>query len=291
MSDERELIARFEEHRPRMKAVAYRMLGSFTDAEDAVQETWIRLSRSDATVIDNLGGWLTTVIGRICLDMLRVSKARSELAIGVQVLGPMGNPDEGLGPEEEALLADSLGLALLVVLNVLTPAERLAFVLHDMFKVSFNDIGTVMERSPGSAKMLASRARQRVRGVDHPGMPSLDRQREVVRAFLNAARGGSLVDLVGVLDPDATLQVDTTPLGPVSVRGARAIAGRAVMFSDADNLYRPAIVSGAMGIVTIRDGAPVSVMQFAIEEDRVRAITIVLDPENVARLDIRLLDA
>lgn len=291
MSDEHELIARFEEHRPRMKAVAYRMLGSFADAEDAVQETWIRLSRSDATVIDNLGGWLTTVIGRICLDMLRVSKARSELAIGVRDLGPMGNPDEGLGPEEEALLADSLGLALLVVLNVLTPAERLAFVLHDMFKVSFNEIGTVMERSPGSAKMLASRARQRVRGVDHPGMTSLDHQREVVRAFLKAARGGSLVDLVGVLDPDATLQVDTTPLGPVSVHGASAIAGRAVMFSDADNLYRPAIVSGAMGIVTIRDGAPVSVMQFAIEGDRVRAITIVLDPEKVARLDIRLLDA
>lgn len=291
MLEDPELIVRFEEFRPRMRAVAYRMLGSFADADDAVQEAWIRLGRTNAGAIENLCGWLTTVDGRICLDMLRVRKARSELAFGVHLRVAMGDPAVEWGPEEEALLADSLGLALLVVLNVLSPAERLAFVLHDLFKVSFEEISVVMQRSPDAAKMLASRARQRVRGVDEPGTTSLGRQRVVLRAFLNAARGGSIVDLVEVLDPDATLEVDTTPLGPVSVRGAGEIASRAVMFSDPDNIYRPVIVDGALGMVTVRAGATVSVMQVAITGERISGITITLEPDNVSCLDIRLLDA
>src|ERR671931_400422 len=243
----------FEEHRPRLRGVAYRMLGSASDAEDAVQETWLRLSRADTGAVANLGGWLTTVVGRVCLDMLRARRARREDHVGAWLPDPFVSADDGADPEAETMLADSVGLALLVVLETLTPAERLAFVLHDMFDVPFEDIARIVGRSPVAARQLASRARRRVRGGTAPVEHDLERQRAAVDAFLAAARGGDFEALVAVLDPDVVFHADPgpgIPRGRAPITGAAAVA-RQVMARGARfaPLARPAIVDGAAGLV------------------------------------------
>src|ERR671930_676832 len=250
--DERDRLAeRFEEHRGHLRAVGYRMLGSLSEADDAVQEAWLRLSRQDAGSIENLGGWLTTVVARVCLNMLKARGVRREEPVGVHVPDPVVSPEDGVDPEYEALLADSVGLALLVVLETLEPAERLAFVLHDMFGVPFDEIAPMVDRSPEAARQLASRARRRVRGAAPVPDPDLDRQREVVDAFLAAAREGDFDALVAVLDPDVVLRADRGPArrGSVEVHGAEAVARRALSFARLAPAARPALVNGAAGFV------------------------------------------
>src|SRR5947207_11344991 len=252
--DEQEWLAqRFEAERPHLRAVAYRMLGSLNEADDAVQEAWLRLSRSDADEIDNLGGWLTTVVARISLNALRARRARSEAPMTPHVPDPIVGPESGLDPEHEALVADSVGLALLVVLEQLDPAERLAFVLHDMFAVPFDDIAEMVGRSPAAARQLASRARRRVQGRPVPD-PDLDRQREVVDAFFAASRDGDFEALVAVLDPDVLLRSDGGPRRPAFsavARGPEAVAGRAMTFARPAANLRPALVNGAAGVVVV----------------------------------------
>src|SRR6266568_7612301 len=250
--DESEWLAdRFEEHRARLRAVAYRMLGSLTDAEDAVQDTWLRLSRSGAGEVENLGGWLTTIVARVCLNMLRSRNLRREESFGVRVPDPVISPAGELQPEEEALLADSVGLALLVVLDTLAPAERLAFVLHDMFELPFEEIAPMVGRTPAAARQLASRARRRVKGAEIPAPdPDLARQREVVDAFFLAARGGDFDALVALLDPDVVLRSDwgaRRPAASAVTLGAAAVARQALMFSNPTAQLRPALVNGAAG--------------------------------------------
>lgn len=267
----------FEAARPRLRAVAFRILGSFAEADDAVQEAWIRMHRADTSEIENMDAWLTTVVSRVCLDVLRSRKLKGEDLYGVEIPASSESTELGLGPEDEALLADSLGLALLVVLKVLTPAERLAFVLHDMFKVPFADIGTIMDRSPHAAKMLASRARHRVRRVDVPDEPPLDRQREVVTAFLTAARGGNLAGLVKVLDPDVTLRVDISAVTPVrTVQGAEQVAEQALMFQALAPQGRLAFINGRLGLVTIIDGRVFNTITFTTRQGRVTKIDVTL---------------
>jgi RNA polymerase sigma-70 factor (ECF subfamily) len=271
--NERDWLAeRFEEHRPHLRAVAYRMLGSTGEADDAVQESWLRLARTDAAAVDNLRGWLTTVVGRICLDMLRTRSARREDALDE----PFVVVDDARDPEQEALLADSVGLALLVVLDTLTPAERLAFVLHDMFGVSFEEIAPIVDRSPAAARQLASRARRRVRGVAPPPEPDLVRQREVVDAFLAAARAGDFDALVAVLDPDVVFHADRGPrLGRATVTGAEDVAltvlRRGAPFAP---LARPAIVDGAAGAVVDVRGRRLATVRFTVVGDRIAAIDL-----------------
>src|ERR687894_781724 len=248
--DENEWLAdRFEAHRAHLRAVAYRMLGSLTEADDAVQETWIRLSRSGADEVENLGGWLTTIVARVCLNMLRSRNVRREQAFAVHIPDPVISPDGELQPEEEALLADSVGLALLVVLDTLSPAERLAFVLHDMFELPFEEIAPMVGRSPVAARQLASRARRRVKGAEiRTPDADLARQREVVDAFFSAARGGDFDALVAVLDPDVVLRAEVGDRGPaaaVAVRGAAAVARHAVMFKRPRPELHPVLVNGA----------------------------------------------
>ena len=250
--DERDWLAeRFEEHRTRLRAVAYRMLGSLSEADDAVQEAWLRLSRTDASEVENLGGWLTTVVARVSLNMLRSRKVRREEPLGVHMPEPIVDRADGTDPEHEALLADSVGLALLVVLETLTPAERLAFVLHDMFAVPFDEIAPIVDRSPEAARQLASRARRRVQGENAVPDADLDTQREVVDAFLAAAREGDFEALLAVLDPDVVLRADLGPApgGSREVRGAAAVAGQALVFSRLGLVMRPALVNGAAGAV------------------------------------------
>jgi len=291
--DERDLLAeRFEENRTHLRAVAYRMLGSLGEADDAVQEAWLRLDRSDTGGVENLGGWLTTVVARICLDMLRSRGSRRQDSLE----GPLGVPDpivgraDGTDPEHEALLADSVGLALLVVLETLTPAERLAFVLHDMFAVPFDEIAPVAGRSPAAARQLASRARRRVRGAAPIPDADLGRQREVVEAFLAASRGGDFGALVAVLDPEVVLRGDYGAAGASRlVRGAHAVANQALTFSrlgGPDLLSRPALVNGAVGRVVFQDGRPFSVMGFTIAGGKIVEIDILADPERLRRLDL-----
>lgn len=290
------LAARFEEKRTHLRAVAYRMLGSLSEAEDAVQEAWIRLSRSDTSEVENLGGWLTTVVGRVCLDMLRSRQSRREDLVGAYVPDPIVARMDGdtVDPEHEALLADSVGLALLVVLETLPPAERLAFVLHDMFAVPFDEIAPVVGRTPTAARQLASRARRRVQGTATVPDADLGRQREVVEAFLAAARGGDFEALVAVLDPDVVLRADAGAglAGAMSkvVHGAAAVAGNALMFHRTARLARPALVNGAAGIVSVEDGRPVGVMGFTISDGKIVAIDILADPVRLARLDLAVLD-
>src|SRR5262245_8482597 len=243
MEDRDWLAERFEEHRTHLRAVGYRMLGSLTEADDAVQEAWLRLNRSDATRIDNLGGWLTTVVARVCLNMLQARKVRREEPLDVHVPDPIVSADAELDPEQEALLADSLGLALLVVLDTLGPAERLAFVLHDMFGVPFEEIAAIVGRSPAASRQLASRARRRVQGQAPAADPDLARQREVVDAFLAATRAGDFEALLEVLHPDVVLRADAGPFGPVGSHerhGARAVAAQASRFSQVARFSRPA---------------------------------------------------
>ena len=293
MEDRDWLAERFEEHRTHLRAVGYRMLGSLTEADDAVQEAWIRLSRSDATRIDNLGGWLTTVVARVCLNMLQSRKVRREEPFGPHVPDPIVSTDAELDPEQEALLADSLGLALLVVLDTLDPSERLAFVLHDMFGVPFDEIAAIVGRSPAATRQLASRARRRVQGQARATDPDLDRQRAVVDAFLAATREGDFEALLEVLHPDVVLRADGGPLrlGPThELHGARAVAERATSFSRVARFSRPALVNGTAGLLTTVDGEPFSVMGFAIENGRIVEIDILTDPDRLARLDLVALD-
>ena len=287
------LAERFEEHRAHLRAVAYRMLGSLSEADDAVQESWLRLSSADTSDVQNLGGWLTTVVGRVCLNMLRSRTTRREEPLGPHVPDPVVSPEEGTGPEQEALLADSVGLALLVVLDMLPPAERLAFVLHDMFAVPFDEIGPIVGRSAMAARQLASRARRRVRGAAPSPDPDLARQREVVDAFFAAARGGDFKALVAVLDPDVVLRSDRPglPGAQVVVRGAEAVAGQALMFAGPARLVRPVLVNGVAGVVVTVDGQPVSVMGFTVTGGKVVAIDALADPGRLSRLDLAFLDS
>jgi RNA polymerase sigma factor (sigma-70 family) len=286
------LAERFEEQRTRLRAVAYRMLGSLSEADDAVQETWVRLSRSDADEIENLGGWLTTVVGRVSLNMLRSRRARREEPIDVRMPEPIVDRADGTDPEHEALLADSVGLALLVVLEKLSPAERLAFVLHDVFAVPYDEIAPIVDRSPEAARQLASRARRRIRGEDTVPDADLDTQREVLDAFVAAARDGDFEALLEVLDPDVVLRADMGPAagGTTEVRGAETVAGRALGFARRDLVLRPAIINGTVGMVSTRDGEPFSVGAVTVRGKRIVAMDILADPARLRRLDLTILD-
>ncbi|MFI2350973.1 RNA polymerase sigma factor SigJ [Streptomyces sp. NPDC019443] len=292
--DENDWLAeRFEVNRADLRAVAYRMLGSLSEADDAVQEAWLRLSRSDTSDVNNLSAWLTTVVGRVCLDMLRSRRSRREDPLDVYVPDPVVSRADGIEPEQEALLADSVGLALLVVLDTLAPAERLAFVLHDMFAVPFDDIATIVDRTPTATRQLASRARRRVQGSAPVPEADLSRQREVVDAFLAASRGGDFDALVAVLDPDVLLRADygTLPLGVSKrVRGAQAVASQALLFSRFAPFAKPALVNGVAGLVTAPDGQPLSVMAFTVTDGKIVEIDILADPERLRRLDLAFLD-
>jgi RNA polymerase sigma factor (sigma-70 family) len=286
--EEREWLAeRFEAERRHLRAVAYRMLGSVTEADDAVQEAWLRLSRSDTSGIENLGAWLTTVVGRVCLSALRARKARQEEPLGPHLPEPIVSRDDQLDPEEEALLADSVGLALLVVLEELTPAERLAFVLHDLFGVSFDEIAPIVGRSPQATRQLASRARRRVRGAAVPDA-DLSQQREVVEAFLAASRDGNFDALLAVLDPNVVLRADrAVPVGaPTEYRGARAVAERAVFFSELALSSHPALVNGAAAVVVAPHGEPFSVLAFTVTAGKIVEIDVFADPERIRQFDL-----
>jgi RNA polymerase sigma factor (sigma-70 family) len=282
--NEHELLAeRFEAERPHLKAVAYRMLGSLTEADDAVQEAWLRVSRADSGGIENLRGWLTTIVARVCLNNLKARGSRPEEPLGPHVPDPIVSPEAGVDPEHEALLADSVGLALLVVLEALDPAERLAFVLHDMFAVPFDEIAPLVERSPAAARQLASRARRRVQGAAPPPDADLGRQREVVDAFLAASREGDFEALIAVLDPDVVLRVDRAP-GPV--RGASAVAKDSLTFSRSAGLATPVLVNGAAGVVFSVQGRPFAVAGFTVRRGRIVAIDVVADPARLDRVDV-----
>jgi RNA polymerase sigma-70 factor (ECF subfamily) len=287
-----ELGERFEAHRAHLRAVAYRMLGSLNDADDAVQESWLRLSRADTSDVENLGGWLTTVVGRVCLDMLRSRKSRREEPLDVRLPDPVVSSVEGIDPEDEALLADSVGLALLVVLDMLAPAERLAFVLHDMFAVSYDEIAPVVGRSTNAAAQLASRARRRVRGAPVPDV-DLTRQRDVVDAFFAASRAGDFDALVAVLDPDVVLRFDAggrTGAGASRlIRGAATVAQQAVISSRLSPFVRPALVNGAAGVVVAARGRPISVMGFIVRGVKIVEIDVLGDPARLASACARLL--
>ena len=284
----------FEKNRARLLAVAYRMLGSFAEAEDAVQEAWLRLSRSDASGVDNLGAWLTTIVARVCLNVLRSRKTRREEPMGVHVPDPVIGRADGTTPEDEALLADSVGLALQVVLETLTPAERLAFVLHDMFDLPFDQIAPMVGRSPAMARQLASRARRRVQGADIQATdPDIARQREVVDAFFAAAHRGDFDALVAVLDPDVVLRSDggtARPDASVVLHGAAAVAGRTLTAAQPSALRRPVLVNGAAGVVVIVSGQPVAVMGFTVSRGKIAEIDAIVDPERLRRLDLAVLD-
>jgi RNA polymerase sigma-70 factor (ECF subfamily) len=284
----------FERNRTRLRAVAYRMLGSFAEADDAVQEAWLRLSRSDASGVDNLAGWLTTIVARVCLNVLRSRHTRREELMGVHVPDPVVSRADGTSPEDEALLADSVGLALQVVLETLAPAERLAFVLHDMFDLPFDEIAPMVGRSPATARQLASRARRRVRGADVQAPdPDLARQREVVDAFFAAAHHGDLDALVAVLDPDVVLRSDGGTAHPEAsgvLHGAAAVAGRALMVAQPSALKRSALVNGAAGVVITLGGQPVAVMGFTVSRGKIAEIDVIIDPERLVRLGLPALD-
>ena len=287
--DENEwLAARFVDHRAHLRAVAYRMLGSLTEADDAVQDTWLRLSRSGADGVENLGGWLTTIVARVCLNMLRSRTTRREEALGVHLPDPVISPPGVLQPDEEAVLADSVGLALLVVLDTLSPAERLAFVLHDLFQLPFEEIAPRVGRSPTAARQLASRARRRVKGADIPAPdPDLARQRDVVDAFFLAARGGDLDALVALLDPDVVLRADFGVRRPAAsrvVRGAAAVARQAVLGALPGADLHPALVNGAAGVVVTVGGRPFAVLGFTVAEGRILEIDAIADPDRVRRV-------
>ena len=283
--DGSELLAdRFQEHRPRLKAVAYRLLGSLSEADDAVQETWLRLDRSDTRDVTNLGGWLTTVVGRVCLDMLRARTARREVSLDARLPDPIV-ATESVDPEHEALLADSVALALLIVLETLQPAERIAFVLHDTFAVPFDEIAAIVGRTPSATRQLASRARRRVRhAVVEPGADPTP-QRRLVEAFLSAARRGDFDALVALLDPDVLVRADTGRPPVRVLRGADAVAAKALAFSGASADARVALVGGAPGIVAGAHGRPVTVMGFTVDGGRIVEIDILTDPVRLGRLE------
>jgi RNA polymerase sigma factor (sigma-70 family) len=296
--DEAWLTERFETNRPRLRGVAYRMLGSLSEAEDAVQEAWLRLNRVDTATVENLGGWLTTVVSRVCLDMLRSRKSRREEPIGAQVTEPPVLRGEGADPEGEAVLADSVGVALLVVLDTLTPAERLAFVLHDLFAMPFDEIGSIVGRSPAAAKQLASRARRRVRGSPAPSDAGRARQREVVEAFLRAARAGDLEGLLALLDPDAVIRIDAAarinaPAADAGkareLRGASTWTTQLLALSRGVRFVQPAIINGSVGLI-LAPGAKLSkALTFTFTDATVTQIEVIGDPARLRELDIAVL--
>jgi RNA polymerase sigma factor (sigma-70 family) len=293
--DEHDFLAeRFEEQRPRLRAVAYRMLGSLAEADDAVQEAWLRLSRTGGESVDNLGAWLTTVVARVSLNILRSRDVRREQPLAGRLPEPIVDPADGTDPEHEALLADSVGLALLVVLETLTPAERLAFVLHDMFGVPFDDIAPIVDRSPDAARQLASRARRRVRAEKTEPDANVDEQREVVEAFVAASREGDFSRLLEVLDPDVVLRADFGPDAATpfrEVRGAEAVARQAQFYERIGLDMRPVLVNGVVGFVSLRDGERFSVGGFTVRGGRIVALDILADPARLSQLDLTALDA
>ncbi|GAB3520885.1 RNA polymerase sigma factor SigJ [Arthrobacter monumenti] len=288
--DELDLLAeRFEAHRPHLRAVGYRMLGSLSEADDAVQETWLRASRADVSGVENLAGWLTTVAGRVCLNMLRTRNSRREEPLGVHMPDPVVSRVDDVDPADQALLSESVGIALLVVLDTLDPAERLAFVLHDMFSVPFEEIAPVVERSTTAARQLASRARRRVQ--QQVPTPDVDpaRQREVVDAFFAASRDGDFSALVAVLDPDAVLRSDggfARPAASVLLRGGATIAKQALTYGQLAPHIRPVHVNGTAGVVVVPHGRPVSVMAFTVRDGRITAIDVLADPDRLEELDV-----
>jgi RNA polymerase sigma factor (sigma-70 family) len=293
LNEQEWLADRFEEQRMRLRAVAYRMLGSLTEADDAVQEAWLRLSRSNASEIENLAGWLTTVVARVSLNILRSRSLRREEPLGPHVPDPIVDGVDGTDPEHEALLADAVGLALLVVLETLTPPERLAFVLHDMFAVPFEEIATIVDRTPQAARQLASRARRRVQTRGTAPDVGVDAQREVVDAFLAAARDGDFDRLVAVLDPDVVLRADGGAAlagASIEVRGAAEVAKRALIWSRVDLVQHRALVNGAAGLVATRDGVPFSVASVLVREGKIVEMDILADPDRLARLDLAILE-
>lgn len=281
--DENDALAdRFEAHRARLRAVAYQMLGSASEADDAVQETWLRLSRTDPGTIENLGGWLTTAAARVCLNMLA---ARREQPVGMHLPEPAASDADDAGPEAEALLADSIGPALLVILHTLAPAERLAFVLHDIFAVPFDDIAPIVGRSPAAARQLASRARRRVQGVAPVPGTDLSRQRAIVDAFLVAARNGDFDALLKALDPDVVMRAN----GAETLRGAAAVARRALSGAVFAQVTLPASINGAAGVVTAADGRPISLLAFTITGAKIVAVDLTDDPGRIAEADLAIL--
>ncbi|HLM23279.1 MAG TPA: sigma-70 family RNA polymerase sigma factor [Propionibacteriaceae bacterium] len=286
--DQQEWLARqFEDHRPHLRTVAYRMLGSLSEADDAVQDAWLRLSRADTSDVENLGAWLTTVVARVALNILRARNTRREQPLEVHVPDPIIDPAEGSNPEHQAMLADSVGLALLIVLETLGPAERLAFVLHDMFAVPFEDIAPIMERSPEATRQLASRARRRVRGVAPVPDADLTAQWQVVEAFLAAAREGDFDALVAVLDPDVVLRADGGLTGlSQHIRGAETVASQALLWSRVDLTMRRALINGAAGMVSFLHGRPFSIAAVTIKNGKVVEIDFLADPERIAQLDL-----
>jgi RNA polymerase sigma factor (sigma-70 family) len=287
------LAQRFEANRPHLRAVAYRMLGSLSEADDALQEAWLRASRTDTSEVGNLGGWLTTVVARVCLDMVRSRTARREEPLGVHLPDPIISHQDAPDPEEEALLAEGVGLALLVVLDTLAPAERLAFILHDTFAVPFEEIAAILGRSTAAARQLASRARRRVQAAAPVPDADLAHQRKVVDAFLAAARNGDLDALVAILDPDVVVRADwgRVPAGASRmVRGGRAVAEQALAFSRRAPFARPMLVNGAAGVVVTAGGRLVGVMGFTVRHDRIVEIDILADPARLDRLEPAVFD-
>jgi RNA polymerase sigma factor (sigma-70 family) len=299
VDEPRSLAVAFEEHRSRLRGVAYRMLGSLDEADDAVQETWLRLSRSGADGVDNLAAWLTTVVGRVCLNVLRSRNVRREEPLGVHVPDPLVSAGDPSGPEDETLLADSFSLALLVVLDTLAPAERLAFVLHDMFGLPFEEIAEMVDRSPAATRQLASRARRRVRGAEVPSThEDLARQRIVVDAFFAAAREGDFDALVAALDPDVVLRIDAGAGQPfnMELRGAEEVIaqsrrGLKTWISRPSVVLVPAVVNGSAGVVLTTGGAATTVMGFTVGDGRIVEIDVVADPDRVPRIAAALLGA
>lgn len=284
------LAARFEESRPHLRAVAYRLLGSREEADDAVQESWIRLSRSDPDRVENLTGWITTIVARVCLDMLRSRRARPEDPVGTQVPESLAGPSELADPEQDALVADSIGPAMLVVLDTLSPPERVAFVLHDVFGVSFEDIAPVIGKTAAASRQLGSRARRRVQGIGHARSVSTSRQRAVVDAFLAASREGDFKALLALLDPDVTLHGDAASIaagGPAGIRGAREVART---FSGRARGARPALIDGEVGLVWAPGGRPRVVFALHIDGDVITRIDMIADPGHLASLEPVILD-
>jgi RNA polymerase sigma factor (sigma-70 family) len=283
------LAERFEENRTHLKRVAYRMLGSTSEAEDAVQEAWVRLSRADTSDVENLGGWLTTVVGRVCLDMLRSRSSRREESIDAYASEPVAEDEEAVDPERHAVMADSVGLALLVVLDALSPAERVSFVLHDMFGVPFEEIAPIVRRSPAAARQLASRARRRVRGSAMPE-GDVDRQREVVTAFLAAARDGDFDALLAVLDPDVVVRADDAAVAMGATREVRSARAVAETFAGRARAARPVLVNGAAGLVWSSGGTPRVVFEFTVANGTIVEIDMIAEPARLRAVELAPLD-
>jgi RNA polymerase sigma-70 factor, ECF subfamily len=293
MEEHEWLAERFEAQRTHLRGVAYRMLGSLSEADDAVQEAWLHISRSDISGIENLGGWLTTVVARVCLDMLRSRKSRLEQPLDTYMSKPVVSREDGTAPEHEALLADSVGLALLVVLETLTPAERIAFVLHDMFAVPFDEIGPIVGRSSTAARQLASRARRRVQGATTGPNADITRQREVVEAFLAASRRGDFEALLAVLDPDVVVRADRAAVAPGAareMRGALAVAGQALIYKRRARFAQQALVNGEVGIVLAPRGRLILVLAFKVTGEKIVEIDVIADPARIRKLDLSILD-